>query len=100
MATQTVTGTGADIESDVYGYRSAESTFAFYGDFGGGTLTVEASFNGTDTIPVYITLKKGDGTILEITEDEIHTLSLGKCLIRYRVTGATAAVAVNIVIKD
>lgn len=41
MATTTISGDlGTEIISDTIGYRSAESTFAFYGDFGGGTLKI------------------------------------------------------------
>ena len=31
--------------SDPFYYRSAESSFGFYGDFDGGSLTIEASFD-------------------------------------------------------
>ena len=97
MATQIITGSGPNVTSEPLRYSSSESTFAFYGDFGGGTLTVEASFDSGVT---FITLKKSSGDILEITEDEIHTISLGRCLIRYVITGVTSAPTVNVTIKD
>lgn len=97
MATQIISGTAPNVTSETLKYNSSESTFAFYGDFGGGTLTVEASFDSGVT---FITLKKSSGDILEIAEDEIHTIALGRCLIRYTITGATSAPTVNVTIKD
>jgi len=96
MATEILTGAGDPLYTDPFGYRSAESTFAFYGTFGGGTVTVEASFdNGT----IWIPLKKASGDVLEITSNEIHTIVLGKCLMRFKIAGATNP-TVNITITD
>ena len=80
-----ITGTAPDVTSPAEVYRSAESTFAFYGDFGGGTLTLEASF---DAGVNWIRLKKFDGETLEILENEIHTITLGVCQIRGTIEGA------------
>ena len=92
MATQILT----TAVSDPFGYRSAESTFAFYGTFGGGTLTLEASFDdGVNWIP----LKKSTGEVLEITEPEIHTIVIGKCLMRFKLADASAP-EVKITITD
>ena len=69
MATTTISGDlGTEIISDTIGYRSAESTFAFYGDFGGGTLTIEAAYD--DDGLIFIPLRKPDGALLEIAQNE------------------------------
>ena len=100
MATTTITGTaGTEVISDPHGYRSAESTFAFYGDFGGGTLTIEAAYD--DEYSIFIPLKKQDGTLLSITENEIHTINLGKCSIRYKISSdSTSDPSDFVTIKD
>ena len=100
MATTTISGDlGTEIISDTIGYRSAESTFAFYGDFGGGTLTIEAAYD--DDGLIFIPLRKPDGELLQIAQNEIHTINLGKCLLRYKISAdSTTAPAVFVTIKD
>ena len=101
MAKIVITGTaGSDIISDPHYYRSAESTFAFFGDFGGGTLSVEASYNVDDSPDIFIPLKRLDGTLFEVTENEIHSITLGKCMIRYRISGATTDPNITVAIRD
>ena len=87
--------------SDPFYYRSAESSFGFYGDFDGGSLTIEASFDdgtivdGSNWMP----LKKQDGTILTITSPEVHTISIGKCSLRYILAGGGSP-DIKITIRD
>ena len=96
MATQNLTSDGPAPDSNGFNYRSAESTFAFYGTWGGGSVTIEASFyEGL----IWIPLRKIDGTILTVAQDEVHTISIGKCKLRYVLAGATGA-DINITIKD
>lgn len=83
----TLTGTG-DITSTSILYRGGETTFAIFGDFGGGSLTIEASFDGGTT---WIALKKADETVLTLTENDVRLIKLGGCLIRLSMTGATGA---------
>lgn len=101
MANITISGdAGTEITSDPIGYRSAESTFAFYGDFGtGGVLTIEAAYD--DDGLIFIPLRKTNGDLLEISQNEIHTINLGKCLIRCKLSAAsTTAPEVFVTIKD
>ena len=100
MATTNITGNaGEEIISETVGYRSAESTFAFYGDFGGGTLTIEAAYDADGLI--FIPLRKPSGELLEIAQNEIHTINLGKCLLRYKISAdSTTAPNLFVTIKD
>jgi hypothetical protein len=79
--------------SDEFTYNSADSTFAFFGDFGGGTVTTDLSFdNGTTWIPI----KKYDGSVLEVTENEVHIITVGRCLMRFVSTSGTTNISVAI----
>jgi hypothetical protein len=68
--------------------RGEDATIAAYGTFGGGTLTIEVSFDEGTT---WIALKKSDGILLEITEAEVHNVFLSPCLMRFTLAGSTAA---------
>ncbi len=81
-----ISGTG-DLISEVKQFSAKTGSFAFYGDFGGGTLSIEASFDGgTIWIPL-----KNDGELFTITENEIHIISIGRCILRFKLDGATDA---------
>lgn len=93
----TITGTtGSDIISSTLSYAGLTSTFAFYGDFGGGTLTVECSFDNETT---WIPLKKIDGESLEITSDEVHIITIGRCDMRFKIASTTTDPNVSVTIR-
>lgn len=91
MATHNISGAGPQAE---FRYNGATSTFAFSGDFGGGVITIEASFDGGTT---FIPLKDVSGNVVEIASNEFHNIYIGHCRIRFNATTAVNSVDVNIV---
>jgi len=94
---------GDGTHTHTYGipYKGGKSTFAFYGDatafnnvtkieiqaaFDGGQLT-----NGNPTAPAlhtgnFITLTDNQDAIVSVTGNDIVSIDIGKCMLRFKVT--------------
>lgn len=72
---------------EVVDYAGGSRTFAFYGIFGGGTLTISASF---DSSGIFIPLRDSIGNPLEITDNLIQTIQFfGPVSLKFTLTGAS-----------
>ena len=47
-----------------------------------------------------LTVNRKLRTLFEVTENEIHSITLGKCMIRYRISGATTDPNITVAIRD
>lgn len=79
--------TTAAATSAAISWLSGPATVAAQGDFGGGTFTLEASFDG-DT---WITLTDASGADLELTAAGILSIDLASCQLRGVLTDSTGA---------
>jgi hypothetical protein len=72
-----------DNGSEVIPFVGGTRTFAFYGNFGGGTLEVEVSFENSG---IWIPLFED-----AITQASIHTVQIFRsCELRFTLSGATS----------
>ncbi len=93
MATHKLTAQGA---SGSFNYRGGESSFAFFGDFDGNYVKIQATFDEGEN---YIDLKKITDDVLAVGVNEVHNISLsGACQLRYNVFGGGAAPDITIII--
>ena len=99
---ETISGVanGATTEANYWG--GGEKTIAIYSNhasenkWDGGTIKIQASLANADT--GWITLTDGEGSDLSFTEDSIFKLSIGKCKVRFVLSGVSGT-DVDLVIK-
>lgn len=91
---------GDGTHTHTYGipYKGGKSTFAFYGNFTNVTkIEIQAAFDGgqlTDsnaTAPAlhtgnFITLTDSQDAIVSVTGNDIVSIDIGKCMLRFKVT--------------
>ena len=81
----TVTLSSAENPSEAQRIRGGSKIYAFHGDFDGGTVTMEASYDGGVN---WITVNEDvNGTTFEVTTEGIYEINLGNCLVRFTATG-------------
>ena len=80
--TQMFTAQDADGDSAVVTHNGGEIEAIVSGDFGGGTLTLSANYNGVGYVPLF------EGTWTEPSIKILRTVR--PCLLRFTLSGATA----------
>lgn len=96
-------------------YKGGKSTLAFYGDFGDDTtIKIQAAFDGgvvtTDTddtlaVPApqagnFIDLTDSQGEVVTVSGNDIVTLDIGKCVLRFHITvNGTDTGTINVAIS-
>jgi len=93
---------GANAVGEPLQWSGGEKTMAIYSNhdtvnkWDGGTVSIQASLSlGTAG---FITLTDGEGADLTFTEDTLFKLNIGKCRIRFVLTGANGT-ASDLIIK-
>lgn len=84
-----VEGLSADGASDSWGHRGGIATLWIGGTFGGGTVTVQSSPNGTTWFNVPASTSDLS-TAISATSDAMLNVDVGQSLLRVSISGSTS----------
>lgn len=81
--------TTANFPSDTgFDYQGGKTTFGFYGTFTNTIITVQAAFDGGTT---WIDLTDAQGAAVEVTGNDIVSVDIGRCNLRFNVVVSSAS---------